>query len=150
MLNLNGSDCRVNLDLFVEAPVISFAKVFYETACPRAAIASGRIQTWVKPQCLTFHDGNQILFFLQHLEFVIIRNPGQLQAVNFLILAEQGIVRGPEHRVPHDAPHVPPAAVSAAANRARATIRDAAMKAKYLAAKSQNQKRYLRIRPFLP
>jgi hypothetical protein len=134
MLNLNGSNCRVHLDLFMKAPVIGCAKVFHKTAGPRTAVTPGRIQAWVKSQCLTFHDANQILLFLQQLEFVFIRDPGQVQAVNFLILAEQGIVRRPEHRVPQDASNVSPAAVRAAADRACATIGNSAMQAKYLAA----------------
>ena len=48
-------------------------------------------------------DGDQLLIAYQLFQLRLVVDAGQLEAVNFFILAEHGLMRATQHRVPLDA-----------------------------------------------
>jgi hypothetical protein len=110
VLNSDGAYGGIYLDLIMEAAVIGFTEIFDEIARPGPAIAARWIEPRIEAQRLRRGNLDQILPCFQLLQFVIISDAGQFEAIDFFILTEQGIVRRPKHRIPHDVADVPAAA----------------------------------------
>src|SRR5271165_577936 len=103
LLDFDGADSRVQLNLVVELAVIRFRKVGDEIASPGTAVAARRIKAVVNAKGLTFLDRNQFVRGFQCLQFVFVLDAREIEAVNLFILPEQRIVRRSEHRVPEHA-----------------------------------------------
>jgi len=102
-LHHDGTDGGVDLDLIVELAVINLGKVVDEVARPGTAVAARRIETFVNAERFAFFNRNQFMRRFQFFEFVVVLNTWQIETVDFLILAEQGIVRRTEQRIPEQA-----------------------------------------------
>src|SRR5438876_11929179 len=136
LLPFHGPHRGVYLDLAVELFVVGCAQVIEKFACPRTAIAAIGIEPRIKTQRLTSDDRHQLIISFELLQLSIILDARQLQPIDLLILAEQGIARWTKHGVPAQAPSLGPAKRAAA----NATRWDILMQAQRLAANGQNQK----------
>jgi hypothetical protein len=99
-LHFDGADGRVQLDLVVELSVINGGKVGDKVAGPGTAEAARGIEARIDAQSFAGFDGNQFTRRLQGFEFVIILNAGKIEAVDLVILPEQGIVGRTEEGIP--------------------------------------------------
>src|SRR6266849_2071109 len=103
LLSLHGAHRGIDLDLSMELPVVDFGKVHDKITGPGTAIAARRIETAFNLQRLALFDGHQRAGGLERFQFNVVLNAGQIDAVDFFILPDQGIVRRTEHWVPEDA-----------------------------------------------
>src|ERR1700692_4833309 len=103
LLNLDGADGGIYLDLGMKLVVVNFRKVFDEITRPRTTVAPGWIETRMEMQTCAFFDRHQIMRRFELFQFNVIGNPRQIKPVDFLILPNQGIVGRPEHRIPKQA-----------------------------------------------
>jgi len=94
---------RIHLNRGVEVLIISFAKIIKKIARPRAAITAIGIKSRIKAQGLAGNDWNQFLAGDQLIEFRLILDARQFEAVDFFVLAQQGIAGWTEYRIPKDA-----------------------------------------------
>src|SRR5258706_840221 len=106
LLSLDGPDGRIDLDLGVELAVVGFGKVLEKIARPGTAIATRRIKAAFNLQRLALLNGYQCTRGLERFEFGVVLNAGQIAAVDFCVLPDQGIARRTEHRIPEDAAEV--------------------------------------------
>jgi hypothetical protein len=102
LLDLDGADGRVELNGMVELGAEVAAQVLHKVARPGTAVAALRRKLWRDVQVITFAKWDEIVRCDQLFQFVIVLDARQLQAVDFCVLAEQGIVRRAEDRVPVD------------------------------------------------
>ena len=103
LLDLDGANSGVHLDLLVELTVVGLAQVLNEIARPRTAKAAIGIEARIDAQRLSGTDRDQSLAGLQRFQFVVVLNAGQIEAVDFFVLPQQRFVRRTEHRVPSNA-----------------------------------------------
>ena len=102
-LHFDSADGRVQLDLIVELAVINGGKVGDKVAGPGAAETARGIEARINAQSLTGFDGNKFSRCLQGFELIVILNAGKFEAVDLIVLPEQGIVGWTEQGIPENA-----------------------------------------------
>ena len=102
-LNLDCPYRGVQLDLLVEPVVINLRYIFDKVARPHARVAARRIETRLDAKRFARLNGNKFARGLQLFKLGVVEDTRQLQAIDFFILSEQGIMRGPEERIPQHA-----------------------------------------------
>jgi hypothetical protein len=138
LLHFDGANRRVDLDLRVKLGVVSLTQIFDKVARPGTAVAP----VWIKPridsQRRTGTDRDQGLTLFEGFEFVVVLNSWQVETIDFFVLAEQGIMRRAEHRVPANAACV----MFGGATRTGRALGGVAVQGEGPAADSQSQECY--------
>ncbi len=124
LLDLDRSHRGIYLDRSVELLVVRLAQIIEELARPGTAIAAIGIKARIEAECGTGNDRNQILTGFQLLQFGVVLNAGQIHAINFVILQQQGFARRTKYRIPAEATKV------SATDPMRATRRNVAVQSK--------------------
>jgi len=83
--------------------VVSLAQIIKKVARPGTAITAIRIKPRIEAQSVAGDNRNQFLAADQLFKLSFILNARQFQPVNFLILAQERIMRGAKYGIPKDA-----------------------------------------------
>src|SRR5450631_3039590 len=99
-LNQHGANRGIHLNLAVKFVVIIGTEIIQEVAGPGTAVAPFGIESGINSKGLPRNDWDELFARYQFFELLIVLNSWQIEPVNFLILADQRIVRGAEQRIP--------------------------------------------------
>ena len=83
----------IHLQLGVKFFVVRLTDVFHKVPRPGPAIAPFGLEPRIEVQRLTLVNGQQSPAHFQCIEFVVVLNAGQFQAIYFFILAKQRFMR---------------------------------------------------------